>query len=126
MPRYNFDYNENNLMHARDLRKNMTSQEKKLWYQFLHKYPVRFYRQRRIADYIVDFYCASEKLVIEIDGGQHYDPEAMEADERRSKALNDLGIRVIRFTNTDINSRFTAVCEEIDRIVKGEPPSQLR
>jgi very-short-patch-repair endonuclease len=84
-----------------------------LWFLFLRKYPKKIYKQRIIGPYIVDFYCASEKLVIEIDGSQHYDDEGVDYDRRRTQYLNGLGLTVIRFSNADINSRFREVCASI-------------
>ena len=98
---------------ARKLRREMTPQERKLWYLFLRKYPVKIYKQRIIGPYIVDFYCASAKLVIEIDGSQHYDEEGRAYDATRSAYLQELGLRVVRYSNEDINERFDRVCESI-------------
>lgn len=99
------------------LRKNMTPHERKLWYTFLHNYPVKFYRQRIIGNYIVDFYCASAKLVIELDGSQHYSADGLESDLSRTGYLEKLGLKVLRFTNDQINHYFPDVCREIDRLV---------
>ena len=104
------------------LRKNMTPHERKLWYTFLHNYPVKFYRQRIIGNYIVDFYCASAKLVVELDGSQHYSADGMEADLIRTQYLEKYGLKVLRFTNSQINHYFTDVCREIDRWVKQRNP----
>ena len=101
------------LGHARNLRKEMTPQERKLWYLFLQKYPVKFYKQRIIGPFIVDFYCASAKLVIEIDGSQHYDTPGMMHDLKRTEYLQQQGLKVLRFSNADINSRFSNVCDTI-------------
>ncbi len=100
---------------ARELRKNMTPQEKHLWYGFLKNYPIKLYRQRAIGSYIADFYCAKVKLVIEIDGSQHYTEEVKSYDDNRTKAFNSFGIDVIRFSNYDINTNFEGVCTEIDK-----------
>jgi len=100
---------------ARELRKNMTPQERHLWYDFLKNYPVRFYRQRPIGSYIADFYCARLKLIIEIDGSQHYTEEVKNYDDNRTKAFNRFGIDVIRFSNYDVNTNFEGVCTEIDK-----------
>ena len=105
---------------ARQLRSQATREENKLWYDFLSKYPVRFLRQRTIGRYIADFYCPSRKLVIEIDGKQHEQEEAMEYDRIRTEFLNTMGILVVRFTNNDINARFKFVCDTIQKHV---PPS---
>ncbi len=96
----------------------MTKQEKHLWYDYLKFYPVRFHCQRPIGNYIADFYCSKAKLVIELDGGQHYTQEGMEYDNFRSEAINTLGVEVIRFSNYDIDTNFEGVCCEIDRIIK--------
>jgi len=105
-------------MNAQSLRKNMTKEERHLWHDFLKTYPVKFYRQRRIDNFIVDFYCNPAKLIIEIDGGQHYDEDAMQYDINRTKILTDRGIHVIRFTNLDIAQHFKEVCMEIDLCVQ--------
>ena len=106
------------LNHARALRKGMTPQERHLWFDFLRYYPVKVYKQRIIGSYIVDFYCASAKLVIEIDGSQHYAPPRQAQDTLRTAYLESLGLRVIRFSNADINIRFQAVCEAIDLAIR--------
>ena len=108
------------LKNARHLRREMTPQERKLWYLFLRSYPVKFYKQRIIGSYIVDFYCASAKLVIEIDGSQHYDTPGQMHDAERTAYLNSLGLRVMRYSNADINQRFNRVCEEIHLMLSGE------
>ena len=90
------------LENARHLRREMTPQERKLWYLFLQKYPVKIYKQRIIGQYIVDFYCASAKLVIEIDGSQHYTEESRQKDEFRTEILEGYNLKVIRFTNYQI------------------------
>ena len=116
--------NNDLLKNARTLRKEMTPQELRLWYRFLRTYPVKIYKQRIIGEYIVDFYCHPARLVIEIDGSQHYDPEGIAYDEARTAYLQSLGLQVIRFSNADINVRFPAVCEEIHRIIthRTQPP----
>ena len=91
----------------------MTAQERKLWYLFLRKYPIKIYKQRIIGPYIVDFYCAAAKLVIEIDGSQHYEDAGYTYDMERTKYLNSLGLHVVRYSNADINCRFDRVCESI-------------
>ena len=108
------------------LRNNATPQEKKLWYQFLRKHPLRFNRQRIIGEYIVDFYCAKAKLVIEIDGAQHYEDDAREYDAIRTEFLNALGLTVIRFSNYDVDKKFEAVYMEINNhpsVAPQLPPS---
>ncbi len=111
-------YNKGLIPYAKVLRKNMTQQERKLWYEFLCKYPVRFQRQKTIENYIADFYCASVKLVIEIDGGGHYTEEQQRYDENRTQALNNAGVDVLRFSNLDVMKNFEGVCLVIDKAVK--------
>ncbi len=112
-------YKHENVKYARKLRKEMTPWERKLWYLFLSRYPVRFQRQKPIDQYIVDFYCAASKLAIELDGGGHYQPESVEKDRFRTARINQYGIEVLRFCNTDIDTNFEGVCAVIDRTVKG-------
>ena len=102
---------------ARRLRREMTPHERKLWYLFLRKYPVKIYKQRIIGKYIVDFYCASAKLVIEIDGSQHYDDETKVQDADRTIYLESCGLTVIRYSNREIDREFDSVCNQIDRII---------
>ena len=111
-------YQSSNIPRAKALRKEMTPWERKLWYCFLSKYPVRFQRQKAIGNYIVDFYCASSKLAIELDGGGHYSPESMRKDEIRTQELRQYGIEVIRFCNLDVDNNFYGVCSVIDDTVK--------
>ena len=106
------------LTRARELRKEMTPQERKLWYNFLRHYPVKFYKQKIIDGFIVDFYCDSAKLVIELDGSQHYTAEGQAYDLERSSIIEQHGIQVLRFSNTDVNVRFRQVCEHIHNIVE--------
>ena len=112
------EYNKANIPLAKTLRKNMTPWERKLWYDFLRNYPVRFQRQKAIGNYIVDFYCAKAGLVIELDGGGHYEKEQKEKDESRTKELEKINLKVLRFCNIDIDKNFYAVCEYIDKIIK--------
>ena len=117
------------LEHARQLRQEMTPHERKLWYLFLRKYPIKIYKQRIIGKFIVDFYCASAKLVIEVDGSQHYEPQGMAHDEERSVFLSSLGLDVLRFSNRDIDREFRGVCEQIDITIQSRlenPLSHLR
>ena len=102
---------------ARSLRREMTPQERRLWFCFLKNYPVKFFKQRIIENYIVDFYCSPAKLVIEVDGSQHYDPEKMESDRKRSEVFQKYGLEVIRFSNREVNQYFDSVCESIHRTV---------
>ncbi len=112
------DYNKKNIDFAKNLRKNATPQENHLWYDFLSKYEVRFQRQKAIDNFIADFYCHKAKLIIEIDGSQHYTEEGTQKDEFRTEILEGYNLMVIRFTNRQINANFTGVCEYIDKVVK--------
>lgn len=103
---------------ARALRKNMTKEERHLWYDFLRDYPVRFLRQKVIDNYIVDFYCHEARLIIELDGSQHYEQDAIEKDERRTKDLKDRGLTVLRIPNNAITENFSGVCEHIERLIR--------
>ena len=117
------------LENARRLRREMTPHERKLWYLFLRKYPVKIYKPRIIGRFIVDFYCASAKLVIEVDGFQHYEPQGMSYDADRSVFLSALGLEVLRFSNRDIDRDFPGVCEQIDIAIQNRlqgPLSHLR
>ena len=100
------------------LRNNPTPEENKLWYEFLRGYSVRVNRQRIIGNYVVDFYCDKAKLVIEIDGSQHFDEKNTAKDNERTAFLNSLGIEVIRFANDEINQSFYEVCSVIDEKMK--------
>ena len=102
---------------ARTLRKNMTRQERRLWYDYLRSYPVRFMRQRPMGNYIVDFYCARARLAIELDGSQHFDEPGMTKDQERTEALNALGVQVLRIPNNAIDNGFEGVCMLIDHTV---------
>lgn len=113
----NRKYNNKLKENSRELRKNMTDEEKHLWYDFLRYSSARFVRQKVIGDYIVDFYCSKAMLVIEIDGSQHFETEAIEYDNERTNYLNKRNLEVLRFTNLDINTNFIGVCEYIDSIV---------
>ena len=103
------DYNKENIPLAKTLRKNMTPLERKLKYDFLRNYPVRFQRQKAIGNYIVDFYCARARLVIELDGGGHYTAEQIEKDEMRTKDLESMNLTVVRICNLDIDRNFSGV-----------------
>ena len=97
---------------AKQLRKNMTRQERHLWYDFLKTLPVKVYRQHPIENYIVDFYIPSKKTVIELDGSQHF-TDLASADKKRDRRLSDLGICVIRYPNDAVDNHFFAVCNDI-------------
>ena len=116
------DYNRANIPLAKTLRKNMTPWERKLWYNFLRGYPVRFQRQKAIGNYIVDFYCAKARLVIELDGGGHYTPEQAQKDELRTKELTAQNLTVVRICNLDIDRNFSGVCDYIQSVVCNSLP----
>ena len=104
-----------NLTHlSQSLRKNPTKEESLLWNCFLRKYPLQFRRQYVIGNYIADFYCHKAKLVIELDGSGHYEPEKMQKDKVRTEYLESLGVMVLRITNLEVKRYFDAVCEKID------------
>ena len=104
---------------ARELRREMTPQERRLWFDYLRYYPIKFYRQRTIDRCIADFYCSRAKLAVEVDGSQHLTPEGLAYDKERTDILNAYGISVLRFSNTQIDRSFNSVCMEIDRVVRG-------
>ena len=108
-----YPYNKSLVKNAQELRKNMTREEKRLWYDLLKKLPITVKRQYNIENFIVDFYIASKKVVIEVDGAQHRAPEHEKADETRDKSLSEWGITVIRYSNEDINKHFNRVAEHL-------------
>jgi len=120
-----YKHNPDLVSYAKQLRKSMTKEERHLWYDFLRRYPVRFLRQKILGKYIVDFYCASAKLVIELDGSQHFDENNIVKDTERTSFLEKYGLKVIRIPNNQINTNFDGVCEFIDSEVK-QSLSQLR
>ena len=103
---------------AKQLRNNMTKEERHLWYDFLKSYPVRFQRQKVLGKYIVDFYCAAAKLVVELDGSQHYETEEAEKDAARTDFLQGYDLTIIRIPNNAIMQNFQGVCEHIDAAVR--------
>ena len=111
-------HNPNLTTNARTLRKNMTKEERHLWYDFLRGYPVRFLRQKVIDRYIVDFYCHDARLVVELDGSQHFDPANIQQDRLRTMQLESRNLKVIRIPNNEVNRNFRGVCEYIDLCVK--------
>ena len=116
------EYNKANIHLAKTLRKIMTPWERKLWYEFLRYYPIRFQRQKSIGNYIADFYCAKSRLVVELDGGGHYTAEQIEKDNIRTKELESMNLTVLRICNLDIDRNFNGVCEYIDFAVKNSLP----
>jgi very-short-patch-repair endonuclease len=103
---------------ARDLRNNSTSQENQLYYQFLRRFKCRIHRQKVIGYYIVDFYCHRAKLVIELDGGQHFEEKNLNQDVLRTRYLEDQGLLVLRFTNWEVDHQFAQVCERIEEVAE--------
>ena len=103
---------------AKQLRKEMTKEERHLWYDFLRSYPVRFSRQKVLGKYIADFYSAEAKMVIELDGSQHYEPDNIQKDNERTEFLKGYGLKIIRIPNNEVAQNFRGVCEYIDAAVK--------
>ena len=101
------------LRRSQELRKNMTKEERHLWYDFLKTYPVQFRRQYVIGPYYVDFFCYQVKLIVELDGSQHYESETIKKDNARTSYFHSLGLRILRFSNLDVDTNFQGVCEAI-------------
>ena len=110
--------NDELLTAAKILRRNMTQQEKHLWYDFLRYYPVKIYKQRIIDNFIADFYCHPARLVIELDGAHHYTIHGKAHDAARTAILEKYGIVVLRFSNYAVDTKFDFVCQQIDRAIK--------
>jgi len=110
---------------AKQLRKEMTKEERHLWYDFLRSYPVRFSGQKVPGKYIADFYSAEAQLIIELEGSQHYEADEIQKDADRTAFLEGYGLTVIRIPNNEVNRNFRGVCEYIDATVK-QSLSQLR
>ncbi len=106
-------HNKNLTQLAQKLRREMTKEERKLWYDFLREYPVQFRRQVTCGRYILDFYCSKAKLAIELDGSQHFDPEKMARDMERAKFFEDQGIYILRIPNNEIWKNLAGVCDQI-------------
>ena len=104
---------EDLLRHSREMRRAMTKQECRLWFDYLKSLPQTVRRQKVFGSYIVDFYIASKKLVIELDGSQHYENAEKNYDEHRDSYLKDLGLTVLRYANSDVDKNFGGVCEDI-------------
>ena len=111
-------HNKDIVPFAKELRKNMTKEERHLWYDFLRDYPIKFVRQKVLGKYIADFYCAKANIVIELDGSQHYEDVGFVNDEKRTEYLKQYGITVIRISNLDVLRNFEGVCMHIDNAVK--------
>ena len=116
------------LENARRLRREMTPHERKLWYLFLRRYPVKIYKQRIIGRFIVDFYCASARLVIELDGSQHYTEQGKCYDKERTAMIEAYGVQVLRFSNREVDSNLAGVCQTIAQTIHTRltsmPPAQ--
>ncbi len=110
---------------AKRLRAEMTKEERHLWYDFLRPHPVRFSRQKVLGKYIADFYSAEARLVIELDGSQHYEEDTSEKDIERTAFLEGYGLTVVRIPNNEVNSNFAGVCEYLNAVI-GQSLSQLR
>ena len=109
----NEQYNAKLVRNSKSLRKAMTKEERHLWYDCLKQLPVTVHRQKVLGNYIVDFYIASAKIVIELDGSQHYEDANHERDIQRDAYLESIGCRVLRYSNGDVNCRFREVCDDI-------------
>ena len=119
-------YNGALIKYAKELRKNATPWERKLWHYFLKDYSVRFQRQKVIGNYIVDFYCSKARVAIELDGGGHFTEDKIKYDNDRMEELKKQGVKVIRFYNIDVDKNFYEVCSQIDREVNKYLSSQLK
>ena len=115
-------YNKDLIPLARRLRRSATRQEKHLWYDFLATYPIRFQRQKSIGPFIVDFYCHKAKLIVELDGSQHYTESGKDSDSERTAALEAFGLQVLRFGNLDVDKNFEGVCAVIHETVAAQAP----
>jgi very-short-patch-repair endonuclease len=114
---FHLPYNAALVPRAKELRKNMTAAEKKLWYLYLRQFKFKVLRQRPIDHFIVDFYCPSLKLVIEIDGDSHFTDEGQAYDQERTAKLEGYGLSVIRFTNQQVLQEFQSVCEQLNLLI---------
>ena len=113
-----YKHNKQLVQYAKQLRREMTKEERHLWYDFLRSHPARFSRQKVLGKYIADFYSAKAKLVIEVDGSQHFDENALKKDKERTAFLEGYGLRIIRIPNNEVNSNFRSVCEYLELVIK--------
>ncbi|MBQ8594794.1 MAG: endonuclease domain-containing protein [Oscillospiraceae bacterium] len=120
-----YKHNKDLVESAKFLRNNMTKEEKRLWYDFLQKSPFRFSRQKILGKYIADFYCAKAKLVIELDGSQHFEKEVREYDNKRTAFLEEYGLKILRIPNSEINNNFEGICRYLNEQIE-QSLSQLR
>lgn len=111
-------YNKDLIRVAKNLRSNMTKEEKHLWYDYLKNYKVRFSRQKILGKYVADFYCAKANLVIELDGSQHYQEKELDYDKARTEYLSKFNMKVVRIPNNEVNKNFDGVCRYIDMTVQ--------
>ena len=120
-------YKHNNQLvpYAKQLRREMTKEERHLWYDFLRTHPARFTRQKILVKYIADFYSAKARLIIELDGSQHFDEEALKKDAERTAFLEGYGLRIVRIPNNEVNGNFRSVCEYLDLVIN-QSLSKLR
>ncbi|OUL23175.1 endonuclease [Nostoc sp. T09] len=118
---FHLPYNPKLVERAKELRKNMTTAEKKLWYEYLRNFKFRVLRQRPINNFIVDFYCPNLQLVIEIDGDSHFTDEAQDYDIERTIILEGYGLKIIRFTNSQVLNQFDSVCVQIQDLITPKP-----
>lgn len=114
----NRKHNSDLTANAKALRKNMTKEERHLWYDFLKGYPVRFLRQKVIDNYIVDFFCHSARLIVELDGSQHYEEKGLQKDKIRTEKIEMRNLTVVRIPDNEIKRNFEGVCTYIDNMVK--------
>ena len=114
----NRKHNKDLIRVAKNLRSNMTKEEKHLWYDYLKNYKVRFSRQKILGKYVADFYCAKANLVIELDGSQHYQEKELDYDKARTEYLSKFNIKVVRIPNNEVNKNFDGVCRHIDMTVQ--------
>lgn len=114
----NRKHNKDLIRVAKNLRSNMTKEEKHLWYDYLKNYKVRFLRQKILGKYVADFYCAKANLVIELDGSQHYQEKELDYDKARTEYLSKFNIKVVRIPNNEVNKNFDGVCRYIDMTVQ--------
>ena len=113
-----YPHNQNLRSNSQSLRKNMTPEEKHLWYDFLKHLPITVKRQHVVGNFILDFFIPSAKIAIELDGSQHYEPETRKADKERTEELLKVGIKVIRYPNAEININFDGVIADILKRIK--------
>ena len=111
-------YQKKLIPRAQELRKKATKQENHLWYDYLKDHPIRFKRQKPISSFIADFYCHAARLVVELDGSQHYDEQGLIYDKERAAILEQYGVKVLRFSNLEVERNFQGVCTAIDLAVK--------